>query len=176
MVEFTQDSLLAQNTTPGGLRKSSMDLILWRHAEAEEGSDALADMDRPLTPRGTKQAQRMAQWLDRHLPESTRVLASPARRTDQTVQALERKFKLRPELAPGCTPGQLLAAAQWPDSKTAVLVVGHQPVLGQAIAQLLGMDRIDLSVRKGAVWWLRYRERDGCCQTVLVAVQAPEML
>jgi phosphohistidine phosphatase len=156
-----------------------MDLIVWRHAEAEEGSDVLADMDRSLTLRGTKQAQRMAQWLDRHLPESTRVLASPARRTEQTAQALlglGRKFKLRPELAPGCTPAQLLAAAQWPDSKTHVLVVGHQPVLGQTIAQLLGMAEIELSVRKGAVWWLRHRERDGISQTVLVSVQAPEML
>lgn len=153
-----------------------MDLILWRHAEAEECSDALANLDRSLTPRGSKQAQRMAQWLDRHLPESTRVLASTARRTEQTVQALGRKFKLRLELAPGCTPAQLLAAAQWPDSKTHVLVVGHQPVLGQTIAQLLGMPDPELAVRKGAVWWLRHRERDGVGQTVLVSVQAPEML
>ena len=153
-----------------------MDLILWRHAEAEEGNDKLADLDRNLTPRGAKQAQRMAQWLDRHLPESTRVLASPARRTEQTAQALERKFKLRPELVPGCTSAQLLNAVQWPDSKTHVLVVGHQPVLGQTIAQLLGMADIGLAVRKGAVWWLRHRQRDGEGQTVLVSVQTPEML
>ncbi len=160
-----------------------MDLILWRHAEAEEGSDTLADMDRALTPRGTRQAQRMGQWLDRHLPESTRILVSPARRTDQTAQALEslgRKFKFRADLAPGCTAEQLLAAAQWPSSKTHVLVVGHQPVLGQAIAQLLGMPGLELSVRKGAVWWLRHRVRvregQDHDQTVLVSVQAPEML
>ena len=156
-----------------------MDLILWRHAEAEEGSETLADVDRCLTPRGAKQAQRMAQWLDRHLPEGTRVLTSPARRTAQTVQALQalgRKFKLRPELAPGCTPAQLLAATDWPHSKVHVLVVGHQPVLGQTIAQLLGLVEPELAVRKGAVWWLRHRERDGVGQTVLVSVQAPELL
>lgn len=153
-----------------------MDLVLWRHAEAEEGSDTLGDLDRGLTARGSKQAQRMAQWLDRHLPESTRVLASPARRTDQTVQALGRRYKLRPDLAPGCTPEQLLAAVQWPDSKSAVLVVGHQPVLGQTIAQLLGMRDLELPVRKGAVWWLRRRERDGHAQTVVVAVQGPETI
>lgn len=156
-----------------------MDLILWRHAEAEEGGEALADLHRSLTPRGLKQAQRVAHWLDRHLPESTRVLSSPARRTEQTVHALQvlgRKFKLRPELAPGCTPAQLLFAAQWPESKSHVLVVGHQPVLGQTIAQLLGLPDIELAVRKGAVWWLRHRERDGVGQTVLVSVQTPEML
>ena len=153
-----------------------MDLIFWRHAEAEEGDESMDDLERSLTPRGLKQAQRMAQWLDRHLPESTRVLSSPARRTQQTVQALGRRYKLRSELAPGCSPEGLLAAAQWPDSKAAVLVVGHQPVLGQTIAQLLGVDEVALPVRKGAVWWLRRRERDGLAQTVVVTVQAPEML
>lgn len=153
-----------------------MDLILWRHAEAEEGSDVLPDLARSLTPRGQKQAQRMAQWLDRHLPQSTRVLASPAQRTAQTVQALDRRYKLRPELAPGCSAEQLLAAAQWPDSKVAVLLVGHQPVLGQAIARLLGLDGGELPVRKGAVWWLRCRERHGLAQTVVVTVQAPETI
>src|SRR5690348_6718390 len=98
-----------------------MDLILWRHAEAEEGGAAVDDLVRCLTPRGVKQAHRMARWLDQHLPESTRVLSSPAHRTEQTVQALDRRYKLRPELAPGCSPEQLLAAAQWPDSKAAVL-------------------------------------------------------
>lgn len=153
-----------------------MDLILWRHAEAEEGDETVDDMVRCLTPRGVKQAHRMAQWLDRNLPESTRVLASPAHRTEQTVRALGRRYKLRTELAPGCSSDQLLSAAQWPDSKAAVLVVGHQPVLGQTVAQLLGMGEMELSVRKGAVWWLRRRERDGLAQTVVVTVQAPELL
>ncbi|MDB5893518.1 MAG: phosphohistidine phosphatase SixA [Rhodoferax sp.] len=153
-----------------------MDLILWRHAEAEDEREGLSDLDRSLTPKGLKQASRMAAWLDRQLPETTRVLASPARRTEQTVQALGRKYKLRPELAPGATPAQLLQAAQWPEGKAAVLVVGHQPTIGQTVAQLLGLDDPSFSVKKGAVWWLRQREREGHLQTVLVAVQAPETI
>jgi phosphohistidine phosphatase len=151
-----------------------MDLILWRHAEAEDEREGLADMDRSLTAKGLKQASRMAGWLDRQLPESTRVLASPAKRTEQTVHALGRKYKLRPELAPGATPAQVLEAAQWPDGKFAVLIVGHQPTLGHTVAQLLGLDDPSFTIKKGAVWWLRQRERDGESQTVLVAVQAPE--
>ena len=37
-----------------------MDLLLWRHAEAEDGDD---DMKRRLTERGLKQAQTMAAWI-----------------------------------------------------------------------------------------------------------------
>jgi len=153
-----------------------MDLIFWRHAEAEDWTDGCDDMQRALTSRGEKQAKRMASWLDRQLPEGTRVISSPARRCEQTVMALERRYKLREELAPETTPQALLAAAGWPNGKSVVLVVGHQPALGQAISQLLGWQHESCPVRKGSVWWIRTRERDGDVQTVVVTVQTPELL
>jgi phosphohistidine phosphatase len=153
-----------------------MDLVLWRHAEAHDALDGGDDLARTLTSRGEKQAFRMAAWLDRQLPESTRILASPARRTEQTVAALQRKFKIASELAPGCSVEQLLALVQWPDAKGCVLVVGHQPTLGQVIAQLMGLSATECAVKKGSVWWLRSRSRDTQAQTVLVTVQSPEVL
>jgi phosphohistidine phosphatase len=157
-----------------------MDLILWRHAEAEDGpeGDPLGsrDLERALTPRGEKQAFRMASWLDRQLPEGARIMASPARRCEQTALALGRKYKIRTELAPGATAAQLLELVQWPLSKSPILVVGHQPTLGQTIAQLLGLQESDCPVKKGALWWLRSRDRDGHSQTVVVTVQSPEVL
>ncbi|HEY5579943.1 MAG TPA: histidine phosphatase family protein, partial [Rhodoferax sp.] len=106
-----------------------MDLILWRHAEAQEWLEGCDDMARSLTSRGEKQATRMANWLDRQLPEGTRILVSPARRCEQTAQALGRKYKLREELAPGASAVELLELVQWPLAKGTVLVVGHQPTL-----------------------------------------------
>lgn len=153
-----------------------MDLILWRHAEANPGLDDGDDLERALTPRGEKQAARMAHWLDRQLPEGLRVLASPARRTVQTAQALGRKFKLRAELLPDGSPQELLELVQWPQGRGAVLVVGHQPQLGQVVAQLMGLPGGECAVRKGAVWWLRQRQRQDQAQTVLVTVQTPELL
>ena len=151
-----------------------MDLIFWRHAEAEDEREGLADIDRPLTARGEKQAQRVGTWLDRHLPEGTRVLCSPALRCQQTALTLGRKFKLRDELAPGGDPEHLLEAAQWPQARHPVMIVGHQPTLGQCLARLLGVPEGACVVRKGAVWWLRTRERDGHGQTLVWAVQSPE--
>lgn len=151
-----------------------MDLILWRHAEAEDEREGLADVDRPLTARGEKQAQRVGAWLDRHLPEGTRVLCSPALRCQQTALALGRKFKLRDELAQGSGAAALLEAAQWPAARGPVMLVGHQPAMGEALGQLLRIAGGQCPVRKGAVWWLRTRERDGDDQTVVWAVQSPE--
>jgi phosphohistidine phosphatase len=133
------------------------------------------DLDRALTPKGERQALRMAEWLNRHLPASTRVLVSPARRAQQTATTLDRRFKTVPALAPDGSVEALLHAARWPDSREPVLVVGHQPTLGLAAAYLLAGQPLGWAVRKGAVWWLRVREREGERQVVLHAVMAPEL-
>jgi phosphohistidine phosphatase len=153
-----------------------MDLILWRHAEAQEPAPGQTDMARALTRQGEKQAARMAQWLDRQLPDGARIWSSPARRTEQTVLALGRKYKVSQALSPQASVEQLLELAQWPNGKGCILLVGHQPTLGQTLAQLLGISAGECAVRKGSVWWLRYREREEGGQTVVATVQCPEFL
>ena len=153
-----------------------MELILWRHAEAHDAKEGQDDLERALTPRGEKQAARMSAWLERQLPQGLRVVSSPARRTEQTAQALGRKYKLRAELLPDGTPTDLLELVQWDKGNGAVLVVGHQPLLGQTAAHLLGLGQEYCSIRKGAVWWLRRRQRLEHNQTVLMAVMCPEFL
>jgi len=110
------------------------------------------------------------------LPEGVRIISSPAVRCEQTVKTLGRKVKYKSELLPIASVDDLLLTAGWPDSKMSVVLVGHQPVLGQAISYLLGISNGECSVRKGAVWWLRCRVRDGVTQTVVVSVQTPELL
>ncbi len=159
-----------------------MDLILWRHADAGEPSADLQvdDLQRPLTARGEKQAKRMAEWLNRFLPDTTRILTSPALRCRLTAETLGRKPRVVEALAPGASHTQALAAARWPDSREPVLLVAHQPMLGQLAAYLMGgagtLDAEPWAVRKGAVWWLRHRERDGVDEVVLVSVRTPEKL
>ncbi|AKJ28102.1 phosphohistidine phosphatase SixA [Caldimonas brevitalea] len=152
-----------------------MDLILWRHAEAQVLSSsgkggADDDLQRALTAKGERQAARVAHWLNRHLADSTRILVSPAVRAQQTAEALGRPFKTVAALAPGGTVQGLLEVARWPRGVEPVLVVGHQPTLGQVAAELLaGVDQ-SWAVKKAAVWWLRHRERDGAAQVTLQAV------
>jgi phosphohistidine phosphatase len=168
-----------------------MDLILWRHADAGEPlADLSTDLQRKLTAKGEKQAARMADWLNRFLPDSTRVLVSPALRCQQTAMALGRKFQTREGLAPGSSVGTLLTLARWPERREPVLIVGHQPTLGMAAALLMGGPQGTLeaaaetaahaapawSVRKGAVWWLRHRDRGGVAEVVLVSVRSPDSL
>ncbi|MFY8102489.1 MAG: SixA phosphatase family protein [Ramlibacter sp.] len=153
-----------------------MDLILWRHAQAHESSNDGDDLVRALTPRGERDALRMGQWLSRRLPRGTRVLVSPALRCEQTALGLGREFQCVPQLAPGASVEELLEQVGWPDAARPVVVVGHQPTLGQTLAHLLGMAQASCPVRKGAAWWLHRREREERPQVALVGVMAPDML
>ena len=153
-----------------------MDLILWRHAEAELLPEGGSDLARRLTPKGERQAQRMAAWLNERLPDDCLVLSSPAVRTHSTALALGRDLHLLPALAPDAEPLALLAAAGWPQPSRPALLVGHQPTLGRLAAQLLcGQDQT-WAVKKAAVWWLRARERAGRREWTLQAVHGPEQL
>lgn len=150
-----------------------MDLILWRHAEAEMGEP---DDDRRLTSKGHKQAARMADWLDQVLPNGCKILVSPSMRTRQTAQALDRKFKIHPGLAQDATTASLLAAANWPDSREPVVLVGHQPALGQLAALLVSGTEQEWTIRKGNIWWIAQRERDDVTTPFLRAVMSPDLL
>jgi phosphohistidine phosphatase len=150
-----------------------MDLILWRHAEAEPGEP---DFGRRLTTKGLKQAARMAEWLDGRLPDTCKILSSPADRAQQTVQALKRKYRVVATLAPGATVTDVLETSHWPTSRDPVLIVGHQPVLGEVAAQLVAGRAAPWSVRKGAVWWLSNRERDGESGVLIKVVLGPDLV
>jgi phosphohistidine phosphatase len=153
-----------------------MDLILWRHAEAFEMREVENDLERALTPKGERQAQRMAEWLNQRLAHSTRILVSPALRCQQTAKALGRKFRTVAELAPDADIHVVLKAARWPEASEPVLVIGHQPTLGLVAATLLTGAPQPWSIKKGAAWWIRSRHREDLDQVILQAVQSPDCL
>ena len=154
-----------------------MNLLLWRHAEAE---DSQPDLERVLTPRGRKQAERVAGWLRGHLPDHYALFVSPAQRTIQTAEALAGDYVIDRRLAPGAAVAQYLAVVGWPvgpaESAGNVVVVGHQPALGNLASRLLAGSELGWSVKKGAVWWLTTRERDGGGEVTLRAVISPDLL
>ncbi|GAB3465489.1 phosphohistidine phosphatase SixA [Massilia terrae] len=149
-----------------------MELILWRHADAEEGSP---DRLRELTALGHKQAGQLADWLNVRLPEHCRILASPATRAQQTVDKLERDYDVLETIGPAADPLAVLKAAAWPDAGQAVLVVGHQPTLGRLASLLLLGRQVDLDFARGAVWWFEQRDPADAYTLRLKAVMTPEM-
>lgn len=156
--------------------EKTMDLILWRHAEAEEATAKLPDARRRLTARGEKQARQMARWLQQHMPKKLRILVSPAERTQMTAHALGMPFEVERRIGIGADAADVLGAAGWPDQGGAVLLVGHQPTLGRIAALLLSGEEADWTVKKGGLWWFSNRVREDETQTVLRAVINPDLL
>lgn len=154
-----------------------MELLLWRHAEAEDG---LPDMDRKLTAKGGKQARRVAQWLNDRLPGSARILCSPTLRTQQTARALVElsghKLKIVPALGPGASVEDVLRAVDWPDSRRTVVAVGHQPTLGCVASTLLAGVEQPWPIKKGALWWLSSRSEEGEGESALIAMVNPSLM
>lgn len=154
-----------------------MELILWRHADAEDrAKHSDADAARELTRRGRKQAERMAKWLGERLEGEWRILVSPAIRTLQTVEPLGREFDTSEDVGLAASVASVLRAAGWPEGPGNVLVVGHQPTLGQVAARVLEGRDGDISIKKGAIWWFTIRSREGSRGTVLKAVLDPDTL
>jgi len=154
-----------------------MELLLWRHAEAEDG---VPDLGRKLTAKGEKQARRMAQWLNDRLPGSARIVASPAVRTQQTARALldlyDRKLKILPQLGPDAGVEEFLRAVDWPDARGTIVAVGHQPTLGLVASKLLTGVEQPWSIKKGALWWLSSRTEDGDSAASVIAMVNPSLL
>jgi phosphohistidine phosphatase len=150
-----------------------MDMLLWRHADAEDSPPGGADSARRLTVKGVKQAARVAAWLDARVPVSARLIVSPAERARQTAAALSRPGTTSDRVGPGATPADVLEAVGWPKGGETVIVVGHQPTLGAAAALALTGHADAWRARKGAVWWLRSVDGE---PPFVVAVIAPDLV
>ena len=145
------------------------ELLLWRHADAEDGAP---DSGRALTKKGLKQAKQVAAWLKPRLPGDCLILASPAKRAQQTAAALDLPFTTEQRIGTQANAADIIAASGWPRRKGAVLVVGHQPTLGRLAARLLAGDEADWTIKKGALWW--FSKRAG--EVILRAVVSPDLL
>jgi len=163
------------------MEERTMELILWRHAHAEDG---VPDLERRLTGRGRTDARRVGGWLSERLRSSgPRVLSSPAVRARQTADALGVDYEVVDALAPGASAAAAIAASGWAEEGAGtragaggrgrtVVLVGHNPWIGEVVARLVGGLDEGWAIRKGGLWWLVRREDD----VLVKAVMSPELL
>lgn len=150
-------------------------VILWRHADAADAAPGESDQARALTDKGQREAKQMAAWLNQRLPPETVVLVSPALRAQQTAKALKRAFITSAALDTSTDCAAVLKAVGAASTEGVVLIVGHQPTLGEVASLLLTGTVGALSVKKGAAWCLGIK-RERKSRAVLQAVMSPEIL
>lgn len=117
-----------------------LELILLRHAHAENGAPGTSDLDRPLSAVGQAEAEAAGRWLADNQLVPDRVVCSPARRTRETLEAVlvqtgyvEQRLDERIYEA---VPGTLISLIEEHAEVDRLLVVGHNPGLEQLVALL----------------------------------------
>jgi phosphohistidine phosphatase len=114
-----------------------MRLYLVRHAEAAAGEP---DELRPLTQAGRETAKALGKQLAANGVRPDAILSSPLLRARQTAEELGKALGVAPEpderLAPGASPEDIRASSS--GRGEIVIVVGHQPDCGRAVAKLGG--------------------------------------
>jgi phosphohistidine phosphatase len=123
-----------------------MELYFFRHAIAEDGSAALPDFDRKLTPEGSERTRRAGQVLQQLGIAPTRLFTSPLVRARQTADLLSDALKIAPEVRAELAPGFDLAAlsvllSDLGDAER-VLLVGHEPGFSHVVGVITGGTRI----------------------------------
>jgi phosphohistidine phosphatase len=110
-------------------------VVLLRHGKSSWSDSALADIDRPLAPRGERASRKLAKYIRRKRIQPALVLCSPARRTRQTLKAVEASLvkscavEVVPQLY-GASAEELLEQLRaLPESVSSVMLIGHNPGL-----------------------------------------------
>jgi phosphohistidine phosphatase len=122
-------------------------LLLMRHAKSDY-PDGVPDHDRPLAPRGIREAGLAGDWLRANAPAVDGVLCSTATRARQTLDNTRIEAPVRfSERLYGATPGTMIEEI----NKTAgdvstLLVIGHEPTISGLALILADDDGTDVAV------------------------------
>jgi phosphohistidine phosphatase len=112
-------------------------LLLLRHAHAQEAHPGMEDIDRPLSPRGRAEALDAAQCIAEAGLRCDVVLASPAVRATETAHIvavnlhLPADLRIEPALYPGEPEALLGSLKQCANELKIVLMIGHNPGLSE---------------------------------------------
>jgi phosphohistidine phosphatase len=138
-----------------------MRVVLVRHAEAEPERPGQGDHARALTSIGRQQAQDTARWLARLIPDGERhIWSSPLRRAAETAEILAvawtgSSVEEAEALSTGRTVQLQLALVHALPFNAGSALVGHEPLMAELAAQLLGLPSLPMPFEKGAALVLR---------------------
>ena len=134
---------------------SERTLILFRHAKSDQSSSE-ADIDRPLNPRGQRQAPEAGRWLSENIDEIDLAVVSPAHRARTTWELASAELGRQPEtriedrLYAASVPDLLGVLHEWPDDAHTVVLVGHNPGI-EDLASVLTNESVSMPTSAIAV-------------------------
>ncbi len=125
----------------GRVSEQNHTLVLLRHAKSAY-PDGVADHDRPLAPRGQREAGLAGDWLRANLPAIDAVLCSTATRARETLAhtGIDAPVRYVDRLY-DAVPGTVIDEISHVDDDVAVLlVVAHEPTMSEVAVGLAGTE------------------------------------
>jgi phosphohistidine phosphatase len=153
MLDSPPPEIDAKKATKKDVTKHAMRLMIFRHAKAEKSAPGMRDRDRPLAPRGLKEAPRMGAFMARHKLVPRHALVSPSRRTRETWDGLAGAL---PGSIPvfyedrlyDATPEAIVAVIkETPADIRALIVIGHNPGLHETARLLIASGDVEARER-----------------------------
>ena len=131
-----------------------MTIYFLRHADAEDFAES--DFDRKLTVKGLDQANRVGKFCLIHHIKPTAILTSPLVRARETAEIVGGRLGVKPIIqdwiACGMSTSTLFVKLNARGKPESVMIVGHEPDMGDAIASFLGLeDTSPLNIRKATL-------------------------
>ncbi len=158
-----------------------MEIYLLRHGIADEATAGVPDSGRALTEAGREKLRRV---LDRARAAGVKpslILTSPYRRAMETAQVAGQvlgcgKVAASEALIPGSTPEDIWDAIRERRRESAVLLSGHEPLLGLTAAYLLGAPALQVDLKKAALVRIDQEDLGGAPRGVLKWMLVPRLV
>jgi phosphohistidine phosphatase len=147
--------------TPSKTGSTKIDIFILRHGEAGNRMTVVErDSERPLTPEGRAEMQRIAKSLKAVGLQANRIFTSPLRRARETAEIVTKVLKIPTleewdELKPEGSRAELYRKLSRLEQNSRPIVVGHEPYLTSMIGDIIGTTNAKIVLKKGGVGKVR---------------------
>lgn len=158
-----------------------MRVYLLRHGIAENRRPGRSDAERKLTEEGRDKLRRVLSQAKEAVGVPALILTSPLVRAVETAEiaaevlgyrgAIQETEALAPSSAPPAVWKELRSRAEI----TSILLVGHEPLLGETAGYLLGAPRVAIDFKKGALMRIELDDLAGMPRGVLEWLLTPRL-
>jgi phosphohistidine phosphatase len=158
-----------------------VEIYLLRHGIAEEATAGVPDPERALTQAGREKLRRVLERARAAGVRPSLILTSPYRRALETAQAAAQVLGCGAvvksgALEPGSTPEEIWDAVRERRREAAVLLSGHEPLLGLTVGYLLGAPALQVDLKKAALVRIDQESFSGAPRGVLKWMLTPRLV
>ncbi len=155
-----------------------MNIILFRHGDAENSSPGVKDSERKLTATGEVRTRKNAELLKQYIGSPDYILTSPLARAQQTAKIILEVLHCKNEiitdkkLAPGSKSENIIDLANYLNAQN-ILFVGHQPDLSNQLSGLISPTEAYVEFKKSAAAKISFGKKPALGKGVLELLLPP---